>query len=314
MDASSEERLPRASDPAARLTDERKALEARTQGFVGETGQHAVDHADGVEGGSARRVLLVLLGVEPGERSVRQPELGRVADRLGDRPRLVERSPGLLPPPGRARRRAREPPRFDQVLARVRARGEIETSTRVTFGLFEIVAGERQLALARGESDRVAEAHPGARRGIAGEAVDAIEHLAGESVIAPGEEDVAEIELGVRQGARVRPAAPFLGAASVELGRAVEVAQLEVEPAEAVEQPVMNRLVSDLPGELQTLTKRRERGRVVTLAGQGQSAQEGAEEQWEQQVVLARDLQPTDLQLVCRVVVRFPTLDEPGDR
>ena len=78
--------------------------------------------------------------------------------------------------------------------------------------------------------------HPGARRGIAGEAIDPLEHLSREPEVAPGQKDVAEIQLRVRQGARILPAARLVGAETVQLGRTVEVAQLEMEPAEAVEQ------------------------------------------------------------------------------
>ena len=41
----------------------------------------------------------------------------------------------------------------------------------------------------------------------------------------------------------------------LQLGRAVEVAELEVEPAQAVEQPVMNHLVADLLGELEAFVE-----------------------------------------------------------
>src|SRR5262245_9319637 len=223
---------------------------------------------------------------------MRPPELRRVADLLGDRPSLLERAPRVLPAPRRAGGLAREAPRLDQILARVRAGGEVQAPARVARGRVEITPRQRQLTLARGEPDRVAEAHPGAGGGIAGEAVDAIEHLAREPQIAPGQEDVAEVQLSVGQGARVLAAAAFVGAATIPLGRAVEVAQLEVQPPQAVEQSMMDRLVADLPRELEALAKRRERGRIVALAGQGEPAQEGAEEQRQQQIVLARDLEP----------------------
>src|SRR5262249_11290226 len=108
-------------------------------------------HPDGVGGGPSRRLLVAVPGVERRERAVRPPELRRVADLLGDRAGFPERAPGVVPVSGGARGRAGEAPRLDQVLARVRAGGEIEAASRVIRGRVEIAARQGQLALAGGE-------------------------------------------------------------------------------------------------------------------------------------------------------------------
>src|SRR6185503_15914150 len=90
-------------------------------------------------------------------------------------------------------------------------------------GLVEIALRERQLAEARVKAYRVPEAHPGAGRRISGESVDAVEHLARGTQVTAGQEDVAEIQLGVRQRPRIVPAAPAIGAQAIELGRPVEI-------------------------------------------------------------------------------------------
>jgi hypothetical protein len=83
------------------------------------------------------------------------------------------------------------------------------------------------------------------------------------------------------------PSPTHLRAATVQVGRLREIAQLEVEPAETVEQTVVDRLVTDLLGQAEALVIGGERRRVVALARQGEAAQEGAEEQGDEQVVLA---------------------------
>src|SRR5262252_6552446 len=157
---SSRSGLGRAAGASTGLTDERQPVEALAQRLVGETREHALHHADRVGGGPARRLFVAVPGVERRERTVRSPELRRVADLVGDRPGFLERAPRVLPAPRRAGSLARETPGLDQILARVRAGGEIQAPARVTRGGAEIPPRKRQLALTRGEPDRVAEAHP----------------------------------------------------------------------------------------------------------------------------------------------------------
>src|SRR5262245_25592423 len=106
---------------------------------------------------------------------MRAPELGGVADRLGDLKGLPERVLRFLPPASRGRDFAREPPTLHEVLARIRPRGEFEAAAGVRGGLVEVAPRERQLAEARVEPDRVAEFHPGARLGIARESFYPVE-------------------------------------------------------------------------------------------------------------------------------------------
>src|SRR5262249_28274945 len=157
-----------------------------------------------------------------------------VADGFRDGARLVERSPRLVPAPRRGGSLAGETPSLDEVLPRVRPGGQLEAALGVRSRLVEVAASEGQLAEARFEPYRIAKPHPRARRRVAREAVHALEHLAGESEVAAGEEDVAEVQLGVRQRAGIVAPAPSLGALLVQRNRPVEVAQLVVQPAETV--------------------------------------------------------------------------------
>src|SRR5262245_4968084 len=128
------------------------------------------------------------------------PKLGRVGDGLGDRARLAERSLRLVPSASRRRGLAREPPSLDLVLARLRPCRELEATPGVFRRLVEISARQRQLAQTRAEPDRVAKAHPGAGGGIPREPIDALEYLPGKGKVAAGQDDVAQVQLGVRKG------------------------------------------------------------------------------------------------------------------
>ena len=70
--------------------------------------------------------------------------------------------------------------------------------------------------------------HPGARRGVAGETIDAFEHLARPGQVATGEQDVAEVQLRVRQCSRVVAAPAAVGALPVQPGGAVQVLPLDL--------------------------------------------------------------------------------------
>ena len=67
---------------------------------------------------------------------------------------------------------------------------------------------------------------------------------------------------------------------------AVEIPQLRVKPPEAIEQAVMDRLVADLLGQLQSLPEQRQRRFVVALAGEGDPLDEQVEQQRDEEVML----------------------------
>ena len=69
----------------------------------------------------------------------------------------------------------------------------------------------------------------------------------------------------------------------------IEVAQVGVQPSEAIQQPMMDRLVPDTLRQRQPFVERGQRLVVVALAGERQAAQEATEEQRKEQAALARE-------------------------
>src|SRR6266853_883777 len=141
----------------AKFAHEREPFEARPQALVRQPDQHAVNDAGAGTRDKTRGVRVTAHGVRSRERGVRTPELSRVADGLSDRPCLAERVLRVGPAPCGGGDFAGKPPAFDKVLPRVRARGELQTALGVAPRLVEIALRERQLAQARGKSDRVPE-------------------------------------------------------------------------------------------------------------------------------------------------------------
>ncbi len=81
-------------------------------------------------------------------------------------------------------------------------------------------------------------------------------------------EDLCEIELGVGLRSRIGSTTTDPCADRVEVFGLVEVSEVGVQPAEAIEQPMMDRFVTDAFGEGQTLSERGQRIVIVALAGQ----------------------------------------------
>ena len=94
----------------------------------------------------------------------------------------------------------------------------------------------------------------------------------------------------------------------------IEVAEIGVQPAEAVEQPMMDRLVADALREREPLGERPERLVVVAFAGQRQPAHETTEQQRQEQAALARQRQTFGLKTRRLAVVADPVAQQPGDR
>src|SRR5262249_53997017 len=150
----------------------------------------------------------------------------------------------------------------------------------------EIATGEPQLAQAREEAHRVAPAHPLAGAGVVPVAVRALEVILRLHQIALGQVDLAQVDLSVRIGAGAVPPLADVGARTGEGDGAVEIAELRVQPAEAVEQAMVDRLVADLLGEAQPLPEQRQRALIVALGRESHPVKEEVEEKRYEKMLL----------------------------
>src|SRR5262249_29060631 len=160
---------------------------------------------------------------------------------------------GLAPAPRAGPRRdlARQPPCLDEVLSRRGPRGQVQCAGGVLSRAGGVATSHGELAETDEQPDRVAEAHPFARRGRASEAEHVLEIFLRETQVPARQENFTQVERGVWEGPGVVALAPNFRAALVEVDGDVEIAELRVEPAETVEQAMMDRLVADSLGQCQ---------------------------------------------------------------
>src|SRR5688572_5993069 len=102
---------------------------------------------------------------------------------------------GRVPIALRTRDLARQAPRLCQVLARTGPGRQLETFGAVRSRGAHVSARECELAHAGEHPDRIPVAHPQARRGIEPVPEDAVVLILRTQQLAPGPEDLGEIEL-----------------------------------------------------------------------------------------------------------------------
>ena len=113
----------------------------------------------------------------------------------------------------------------------------------------------------------------------------------------------------------VTAAGHHLRAPATQLDGLIEVSELEMEPAQAIEQPaVVDQLVADPLGQGHALLEQSEGPRVLGLPGQRQAVEEEAEEERDQVIVLPGELQRFGLELRGPRVVSLPVPEVPGHR
>src|SRR5262245_63746910 len=162
-------------------------------------------------------IPLAASGAQACQRHARFPELHGVVDRLRHLQSLAQVVLGVLPSaPGQCELPSKPPP-LHEVLPGSRAGGSLQTFVCVPTCLIEVSAGKRQFPEAREEVDRVAPAHPLARRGGSDETKDAFEILPSRDQVARQQRDIAEVELGVGKRLVVTTLPAAIGCALVEL-------------------------------------------------------------------------------------------------
>src|SRR4029079_8693898 len=151
---------------------------------------------------------------------------------------------GHIPVAVRASNLASEAPSLHQVLARCAAGRKVETGCAVIAGGADIMLRKGNLAHASKHPNRVAEPHPLSRR-VFPVVEDGIVLILRASEIAAHAEDVGEIQFGIRLRAGIVATTPNSRAHGVERFGLVEVTEIAIQPAETIEQAMMNRLVAD---------------------------------------------------------------------
>src|SRR5262249_42481963 len=131
--------------------------------------------------------------------------------------------------------------------------------------LVEISAREGQLPQTREEMHRIAPPHPFTGGGVLYESVHAREVVSGEGKITLYQRDVAQVQVGIREGLVIAPVATALGSALVQLAGAIEITTLHMEPPERIEVARRVVLVADPLGQGQPFLEDRQRAIVRTL-------------------------------------------------
>ena len=127
-----------------------------------------------------------------------------------------------------------------------------------------------------------------------------------ESEVTLRQEDVGQVEFGIRDGFGITSLPGPFSSPAVEVEGTAEIPALAVEPAEGVEDTVVPDFVAHLLGEDQSFLKRCEGLVVVSLASQGHPIIEETEQERHEQVMLPRQLQGFSLKAPRRVLRGSP--------
>src|SRR6266542_799556 len=272
---------------------------------------HAIDHVARRAVGGPGRLPLALLVVEAAEDEVSPPQLGRVADLLGDRERPAKSLVSVVPLPPLRRDLARQPPAPRQIPTRVRACPAFQAFLGEPARPVVVAAGERELTQAGEEVDRVPPLLPLARRRIAHEPVHALERVVREREVPLGQARVGEVDLGVGLDLVVPALAPALRPLPVTLQSPVEVTQIRVEPSERVQSPIENDFLADLLGQGLAFSQHGEGVIVIPLADQDHGLSPETQDEGHQKPVLPRKAQGRRRQGERAGVIALPVLQLP---
>src|SRR4030095_4832377 len=289
-------------------------LERLPQSVLAQTLADGLHHGEGALERLSRIVRApgILKTTPQGE--FRFPQLHRVAKRrreIAGGPQVPLRTvPVALGP----RNLTSETPALHQVLARSATRGQVETRRLVRSRGAEVALGNRELTQAREHANRVAKPHPLAGRQVLPESEYLVVLILRTLQVAAHSEDIGEIELGVRLRSGIAAPASDARADRVERLGLVEVAEVGVQPAETVEQPMMDRLVAYPLGERQSFVERGQGVVIVPLTRQRQPAHEATEEQRDEHAGLAGKGESLGLHPRRLVVVAGPVAQQTADR
>ena len=111
------------------------------------------------------------------------------------------------------------------------------------------------------------------------------EGLEGQLQVTQCQKVLPQVQLRVWKGSWIVAPLSYLGALAVEFEGALDIAEFAVKPSETIEESVVNRFVPNFLGQRQALLEQSQSLVIAAPARQGDSIEEKAEQQGNQEVV-----------------------------
>src|SRR5262249_38343701 len=244
------------------------------------------------------------------------PKLGGVANPFRDRQSFAQGGLRLVPRTRYEGNLAPQSPTSSEILARHRARRDLQALIGERSSLVEIAPCQPQVSKAREDVHRISPFLPLADGRIVDHTMDTFEEVLGQVEISLRNKDISQVRLGVRCRFRIAALPCPRCAVAIELSPTFEVPELDVVPAQAIQQAMQPNLVADLRRECPAFFEEGARLRVVSHARPCDALEKECGQHRKHQIVLASDSQR--FRLECRGLNELSTkvfqLARQGDR